>query len=203
MRPGGLALGNLDRMDRMEALTRGYWLRRALLRREPLEALRRDIERAHPGKELTVWQADVQCLPGFAAVRDDSTLRAAFETLFGGPVASQQGDICRVAFPGDATPAHQDQFFMKREDEVWAAWIPLADCSRHQGSLAVVSKSRDGGLLPHDPSGTAMLPRGTRWRTFNFRVGDVLFFHALTVHRTLVNHGPGPRISVDFRCSRR
>jgi ectoine hydroxylase-related dioxygenase (phytanoyl-CoA dioxygenase family) len=83
---------------------------------------------------------------------------------------------------------------MKRADAVWTAWIPLGDCLRRQGSLAVLPRSNQLGL------GNAV-PRGARWRCFDFAAGDVLFVHSLTLHRALVNRSAEIRVSVDYRYS--
>ena len=104
------------------------------------------------------------------------------------------GDVCRLLFPGApefTTPAHRDQTFLKREDEVWSAWIPLGDCPRMQGSLAVLPRSNH-----------AVPPPGSRWRRFDFSAGDVLFVNSLTLHRALPNRSAEIRVSVDFRFCR-
>ena len=106
--------------------------------------------------------------------------------------------MCRVLFPGApefATPAHRDQTYLKRAGEVWTAWIPLGDCPRRQGSLAVLPRSNRLGLA-------AAVRRVPRWRSFDFAAGDVLFVHALTLHRALVNRSAEIRVSVDYRYSR-
>jgi ectoine hydroxylase-related dioxygenase (phytanoyl-CoA dioxygenase family) len=79
---------------------------------------------------------------------------------------------------------------------VWTAWIPLGDCPRRQGSLAVLPRSNRLELA------AAAAPRGARWRRFDFAAGDVLFVHSLTLHRALVNRSAEIRVSVDYRYSK-
>ena len=72
-----------------------------------------------------------------------------------------------------------------------SAWIPLGDCPRMQGSLAVLPRSNH-----------AVPPPGSRWRRFDFSAGDVLFVNSLTLHRALPNRSAEIRVSVDFRFCR-
>jgi ectoine hydroxylase-related dioxygenase (phytanoyl-CoA dioxygenase family) len=213
-----LALGSVDRVDRVEALTRrralecGYWFAHGLLDVPPLLALRGQVLEicarrgwlegrrgfANDSPEMIQLQMEAHSLTGFDALRRDVRLCAALEELLGAAVRDRQGDVCRVMFPCApefATPAHRDQTYTNRTDDVWTAWIPLGDCPRRQGSLAVLPRSNRPGLA-------AAAPGGARWRSFDFAAGDVLFVHALTLHRALVNRSAEIRVSVDYRYSR-
>jgi ectoine hydroxylase-related dioxygenase (phytanoyl-CoA dioxygenase family) len=203
----------------MEAVRqRGYWFRRGLLNGEQVSTLAADVTAicdrrgwmvgrrgfAWDAPEFAQLQVEAQMLPQFAELREDPRLLNAAARLLGGPARAQQGDVCRVLFPHApefTTPPHQDQYFFKRTDEFWAAWIPLGDCSRDQGSLAVVSGSRRWGVLPHHESVCQLPSGGSRWREFDFRAGDVLFVHSLTVHKSLANRSRQLRISIDCRYS--
>ncbi len=218
MRRGELAMGSVDRVDGMETLTRrralerGYWLARGLLDTSVVTALRVQVLEIcarrgwlegrrgflYDAPEFVQLQVEVHSLPAFDSLRSNARLRSALEILLEGGVRDRQGDVCRMMFPGApefATPPHQDQTFLKRADEVWSAWMPLGDCPRRQGSLAVVPRSNHLGLL-------TAIPRGVRWRYFDFAAGDVLFVHSLTIHRALANRSEEVRVSADFRFSR-
>lgn len=207
----------MERVDGMEnlirrrALERGYRFARGLLDASRLTALRAQVLEicarrgwlegrrgfAYDSPEFVELQLEVHSLAAFEALRADARLCAALRDLLGGAIRDRQGDVCRLIFPGApefATPTHQDQTFLKRADEVWSAWIPLGDCPRRQGSLAVVPRSNQLGLV-------TAVPRGARWRRFDFAAGDVLFVHPLTLHRALVNRSTAIRVSVDFRYS--
>jgi len=207
-------MGGVDRVDGVEnlirrrALDRGYWFQRRLLapakladlRCQALEVCTRrgwlDGRRgfAYDAPEFVQLQVEVQTLASFDTLRADPRMRAALEILLGGTVRDRQGDVCRLLFPGApefTTPAHRDQTFLKREDEVWSAWIPLGDCPSMQGSLAVLPRSNH-----------AVPPPGSRWRRFDFSAGDVLFVNSLTLHRALPNRSAEIRVSVDFRFCR-
>jgi hypothetical protein len=207
----------VDRVDRVETLTRrraverGYWFARGLLDAAPLTALRAQVLGicarrgwlegrrgfAYDSPEFLQLQLEVHSLPAFDALRRDVRLRTALEELLGGAARDRQGDVCRLSFPETpelTTPPHRDQTYTKRTGAVWTAWIPLADCPRRQGSLAVLPRSNHLGL------GNAV-PAGARWRRFDFAAGDVLFVHSLTLHRALVNRSAEIRVSVDYRYS--
>jgi ectoine hydroxylase-related dioxygenase (phytanoyl-CoA dioxygenase family) len=201
----------VETLTRRRALERGYWFARGLLDVRPLMALRGQVLGicarrgwlegrrgfANDSQEMIQLQMEVHSLPAFDALRRDARLRAALEELLGGAVRDRQGDVCRLSFPAApefTTPPHRDQTYTKRADEVWTAWIPLGDCPRRQGSLAVLPRSNQLGL------GNAV-PRGARWRCFDFAAGDVLFVHSLTLHRALVNRSAEIRVSVDYRYS--
>ena len=204
-------------VDGMETVRRrGYWLRRGLLDSARVSTLAVEVTAicdrrgwltgrrgfAWDAPEFAELQVEVQMLPLFAQVRDDPRLLQAAARLLGGPARAQQGDVCRVLFPDApefSTPPHQDQYFFKRTDEFWGAWVPLGPCSRQQGSLAVVSGSRRWGVLPH-PESICQIPSDRpRWREFDFRAGDVLFVHSLTIHKSLPNQSRKLRISIDCR----
>jgi len=197
---------------------RGYWLRRGLLNGAQVATLAADVTAIFDrhgwlaGRRGFLWdapemaqlQVEVQLLPQFADLREDFQLLKAAARLLGGPARARQGECCRVKFPQApefTTPPHQDQYYLKRADDVWAAWIPLGDCPREQGSLAVVSGSRRWGLLPHGEAGCKLPSDCPRWREFDFRAGDVLFVHSLTVHKSLANRSRQLRISIDCRYS--
>ena len=141
-------------------------------------------------------------LPHFMEIREDPRLLRAAARLLGKPACAQLADVCRVLFPHApefTTPPHQDQYFFTRPDEFWAAWIPLGECRREQGSLAVVSGSRQWGVLPHKEFVCELPSHRPRWREFNFDAGDVLFVHSLTIHKSLANRSRRLRISIDCR----
>jgi ectoine hydroxylase-related dioxygenase (phytanoyl-CoA dioxygenase family) len=204
-------------MDRVEALTQGYRMTRGLLDAPPLLDLRSEILACcarrswlegrrgfrHGDAGFIELQREAQSLAGFAELRADPRLRAIAEELLGRPAIDRQGDVCRVVFPHApeyTTPPHQDEFYLKRAAPVWTAWIPLADCSKSQGGLAVSPGSGALGVLPHDGEcGVDAIPSGCTWEEFDFRAGDVLWVHSFTLHKALHNETDEVRVSVDLR----
>jgi len=119
--------------------------------------------------------------------------------------------IVRLIFPDSpelSTPPHQDYPNNQGTPNLTAAWMPLADCSVKDGSLAVLEGSHKRGVLPlrfHLGAGNrqAVLPEefsSLRWVGADFRLGDLVLFPSLTVHKAMENHNPERmRLSVDFR----
>jgi ectoine hydroxylase-related dioxygenase (phytanoyl-CoA dioxygenase family) len=119
--------------------------------------------------------------------------------------------ITRLIFPDTrelSTPPHQDFPNNQGTPNLTAAWIPLGDCSVDDGSLAVKEGSHKFGVLPLDfhlgaGNRQAVLSdevKACRWVGADFKLGDILLFPALTVHRALDNKNVDRmRLSVDFR----
>ena len=119
--------------------------------------------------------------------------------------------IGRIGFPqneGHQTPVHQDFFHIRGTPETYTAWVPLGDCTRQLGCLAVADGSHQLGFLDHEPSagpgGFAVDPGDdAAWRCQDFAAGDVLIFHSLTMHKALPNRTRDTiRMSLDNRYSR-
>src|SRR6185437_14396822 len=88
--------------------------------------------------------------------------------------------------------------------DFWTAWIPLGDCPREWGPLALLAGSHLGGLQEHSGdgviSGGVAPPEDAVWSTTDFQCGDVVVFRPLTVHCSLPNRsGDRLRLSADFR----
>jgi len=148
-------------------------------------------------------------LEDFHALAHHPALIATLDALFGEPTLVHPRNIARIIFPQAAqftTPAHQDYIHIQGTEETWTAWMPLSDCPQELGSLAVLPGSHRRGVYPVEKRLGAggmgineeTLP-GT-WRASDFRVGDVLLFYSLSVHKGLPNVTPDRmRLSVDFR----
>lgn len=143
----------------------------------------------------------------FAEIREHPAIIGVLEKLFGGPVLTQQGDVCRVMAPNQpelTTPPHQDRFYFQEAADLWTVWLPLGDCPLALGGLAILPGSHRLGLLAH--SGERIGPHiesvdeAAVWAAGDFWRGDVLMFNNLTVHRAGENRTPDRlRISVDCR----
>lgn len=145
------------------------------------------------------------------ALAHDENLTQILKNVIGESVFPHPLSITRLVFPGHpeiTTPPHQDYRNNQGTPNLTASWIPLGDCNREDGGLAVLEGSHRCGLLPiqyHLGPGnrTAKLPPAVsalRWVSTDFKLGDVLLFPALTVHSALHNTDPdNMRLSVDFR----
>ena len=115
-------------------------------------------------------------------------------------------NTCRIFSPHPdlATQPHQDANYLCMLGEFWTVWIPLGDCPREYGPLALLAGSHHGGLLPHSGQGIvdggATAPDDAVWSTTDFQCGDAVFFRPHTLHCSLPNRsGDRLRLSVDFR----
>src|SRR5437867_252552 len=123
----------------------------------------------------------------------------------------------------NVTPAHQDYYHF-RVPNYLTAWIPLIDIDESTGGLAIVAGTHRDGYYEHWFRGseylgvpedseeaqkwartgavpaTGDLKSGSDSRTWlreNYRMGDVLVFHPLILHRGLRNRADKIRLSAD------
>jgi hypothetical protein len=201
----------------------GYVFVRGLLDAEPVLALRRRVVAvcaglgwldgdgvAREGVRLgaynhhwTTLQGEMARTPELQALGSDPAVYDLMERILGGRVRGGVGAVCRVMSPtaGDlTTPPHQDRNFIERENAFWTIWIPLGDCQRRLGGLAVLPRSHREGLREHGDGHTVDVPEDAVWATADYACGDALAFHCLTVHRACPNlTRDRVRVSADFR----
>lgn len=128
---------------------------------------------------------------------------------FGEPAFVHPRNIGRIMFPENTkytTPAHQDYVHIQGTEETYTAWIPLGDCPRHLGGLAVLAGSHKCGVLPtraaYGAGGLGVDTDGLdlTWVSTDYQVGDFVLFQSLTVHKALPNQTKDRlRLSVDYR----
>lgn len=146
-------------------------------------------------------------LEDYHALKHHPALMGLMERLMGRPVFPLPLTLMRNIFPGRAeytTKAHQDFPNVQGTEECITAWIPLMDCPRDVGPLQVAAGSHTLGVLDFDIAGGAggieiSNPLQGRWASGDFRVGDVLLFHSMTVHKGLPNVSDRLRMSMDVR----
>jgi ectoine hydroxylase-related dioxygenase (phytanoyl-CoA dioxygenase family) len=115
-------------------------------------------------------------------------------------------NTCRVFSPHleMATKPHQDAYYLRMIENFWTVWVPLGDCPREFGPLALLAGSHHGGLREHScPKGVGegvTVPDDAVWSTTDFKCGDVVLFQPHTLHCSLPNRsGDRLRLSADFR----
>jgi hypothetical protein len=156
---------------------------------------------------------DVQRLEAFHAVPHHPSVRRYMAALLGPTAFPHPLSIARLIFPGNdewTTPAHQDYPNNQGTYDLYACWMPLADCSVDAGNLSILRRSHKLGVAPL----RASLGAGNRradldgrydtldWVGGDLQLGDALIFHSLTVHRALPNRARSMRLSVDYRFQR-
>ena len=157
--------------------------------------------------DFVALQCVVLATPEFAAVGDAPALLGVLGDLYGRPVRTRRGDLCRIAVPGHpdrATPPHQDHHYVGGSPEIWTAWLPLTDCPLELGPLVVLPGSHRGGARPHGVAAAGVegvaVEDGAVWAGGDLAAGDALLFSSLTIHRSLPNRTADRlRLSVDYR----
>jgi ectoine hydroxylase-related dioxygenase (phytanoyl-CoA dioxygenase family) len=155
---------------------------------------------------------DLQRLEPLHTLAHDDDLLGIMRQVVGPTAFSHPLKVARVAFPENyevSTPPHQDYPNNQGTTGLTAAWIPVGDCPRDLGALAIMRGSHRFGLReldlhPGPGNRQAVLPEvmreALRWVTTDFAAGDVLLFPSLTVHASLHNASEfNLRLSVDFR----
>lgn len=131
-------------------------------------------------------------------------LHRALEAILGTPPEGGHGSVLRAfSTAGEpyTTPPHQERAFIGGRPNAWTAWIPLGECPRELGGLAVMRGSHRRGPLPHAGDHCTRVPEGQPWACGDYEPGDVLLVHCHTLHRALPNRDPAGRLrlSADFR----
>jgi ectoine hydroxylase-related dioxygenase (phytanoyl-CoA dioxygenase family) len=172
--------------------------------------------RAAPGKRVGYYQdpewvnlqVHVQTNSEMWAIGDALDIHRVLNAVEGRSsyLCLSTANTCRVfsPHPDMATQPHQDAHYVRMIEEFWTVWIPLGDCPRALGPLALLAGSHRDGLREH--SGQGIVDGGVTvaedavWSTTDFRCGDVVFFRPHTLHCSLPNHsGDKLRLSADFR----
>ena len=146
----------------------------------------------------------------------EGSAKAIAEKTFGHAAFMFKGPTLRYTVPADAahvTPAHQDYFFIRANDQFRTLWMPLMEIDEAVGGLVIAPGSHKSGLRPHverddvfsyvlkgrKQSGVALEQIAPPWATTDYRPGDVLIFHNLMLHWALPNTSDRVRLSVDTR----
>lgn len=150
------------------------------------------------------------------AVLCEGSAKKIADTVFGGPAFMFKGPTLRYSLPADAahvTPAHQDSFFIRANDQFRTLWMPLMDIDETVGGLVIASGSHKSGLREHverddvfsyvlkgrKQKGVPLDEIAPPWLTADYHPGDVLVFHHLTLHWALPNTSDRVRLSIDTR----
>jgi 1-deoxypentalenic acid 11beta-hydroxylase len=136
--------------------------------------------------------------------------------VFGEPAFMFKNPNIRYALPEHAmyvTPAHQDLFFIRGTTSFCTLWIPLMDLDASMGGLALAAGSHKRGLRDHieqqdvysyvfkgrRQKGVSLEEIDEPWLSSDYRPGDVLVFHNLTLQWGLPNRSDRIRLSIDTR----
>ncbi len=177
---------------------------------DPMDAISWTMPKVEGEEDYFEAYDRVQGLEDFHALAHDAGVLRLMRALLGPSAFPHPLSIARLVFPDSqvwSTPPHQDFVNNQGTHELFACWIPLSDCPRQLGSLAMLEGSHKLGLLPVEYSlgaghRQASLPAASEemsWVSGDFELGDVIAFHSLAIHRALPNETDRMRLSVDFR----
>ncbi len=152
---------------------------------------------------------DVQRLEALHAFPHHPRLMDLYRGIFGEKVLLHPRHIVRMVTGHRSmspTPPHQDFPLIQGTANTWTCWIPVGDCPREMGGLAVLRRSHRNGCLPIQAAAGAggmavqLCPGEADWVSTDYAAGDVLTFPSHTVHRALRSRRPGDiRLSLDVR----
>ena len=167
------------------------------------------IKWVEPQPEFMKVYYEIMKLEDFHALAHSPALLGIYQKLFGEEVLVHARNIARIIFPDNSqftTPSHQDWIHIQGTQETYSAWIPLSDCPPELGGLTILVGSHKEGLISHhDAYGAGGVGIETdhlpyKWSSSEFRLGDFVTFHSMTVHKGLHNISRNKiRLSVDFR----
>lgn len=133
---------------------------------------------------------------------------ALFTRIFGEAPLAHPMFVQRNIFPQTGsfdftTGVHQDRVHIGGATS-YALWMPLGDCPREKGALAVAAGSHTHGILETKVGSGAggmdiAVPVPGTWATGAFKAGDALIFSDVTVHKALPNRTGEIRMSFDAR----
>jgi ectoine hydroxylase-related dioxygenase (phytanoyl-CoA dioxygenase family) len=188
----------------LEALGRLGWLARGS---EPDEALPGESIRREGDDAWWGGYAAIQSLESFHELAHDPAIVAIVQQVIGEEVLVHPRKIARITYPGSQwpTPPHQDFPLIQGATDTITAWVPFGDCSREMGGLRLLVGSHLVGLRQAIPAqgvggvGVQVDSNDIRWRTVDYKAGDLLLFMSLTVHWAPPNTGASLRLSADYR----
>lgn len=141
-------------------------------------------------------------------LRTHPSALALFDRIFGERSLPHPMFVQRNIFPHSkdfdfTTGVHQDRVHIGGATS-YAMWMPLGDCPREMGTLAVAAGSHSTGILPTKVGSGAggmdiAVPIPGTWVTGDFAAGDALIFQDVTVHKALPNRTGSIRMSFDAR----
>lgn len=159
--------------------------------------------------EFTDVYKDIQLLESFHAMPHHPKILDTLKAVFGCDVLPHARNISRITLPGShkmTTPSHQDYVFIQGSQDVFTVWFPLTDCPFELGGLAMATGTHNHGIYPtKQAEGTGGLctdvdDDSLEWHASEFKLGDIIMFHSLTIHKAFSNMTKDLlRFSCDFR----
>lgn len=177
---------------------------------DPMDAVAWTRPKVEGEEEYFAVYDRVQRLQDFHALAHQPQVLGLMRALLGETAFPHPLSIARLVFPESqawSTPPHQDYVNNQGTEDLYACWIPLSDCPQALGSLAILEGSHRLGLQPveyslgagHRQTSLPSQADAHAWAAGDFRLGDAIVFHSLTIHQALPNETGQMRLSVDYR----
>lgn len=152
---------------------------------------------------------EMQSSEAFHRFFHDKPMLELMETISGKDVFVYPMKMARVSTPGKLgyeTPPHQDARSHVAGPTMCGIWVALHDVSAEMGRLKMLPKSHKQGVrdvVPAQGVGNVqceIFPEETLWHVSDVEQGDVIIFHACTIHAAQPNVSENvARMSVDTR----
>ncbi len=162
-----------------------------------------------PEPEYLNVYGEIQKLERFHGLAHSPAIMRVMGALLDDQVLPHANKIARIMFPQNnqfKTPPHQDFVHIQGTTETYSCWVPLGECPRDLGGLAVKPRSHLEGVREyHLALGAGGMGVDSRdlegeWLTTDYEPGDALVFHSLTIHQAMPNLTDDRiRISADYR----
>ena len=138
--------------------------------------------------------------PEFNRIPYDPAFEGLVKQVMGATAFCYPTKVARVVYPAALVPSHKGNYVHRDFGvlavmDMFTVWTPLMDIPIRLGGLAVKPGSQGGpGQQPH-----LLSEDEPGWATTDYRAGDLLMFHCLTLHASLPNRSDGFRVSGEFR----
>lgn len=151
----------------------------------------------------------IQALESLHQLFHSDAVRSMMQSVVGCDPFVYPMKMARIATPqklGFETPPHQDAHSHHTGPSMAGIWVGLHDAGESSGRLTLLPGSHRRGVRPvHEALGVGgvqceIYADETLWHVSDVQRGDVIIFHAQTVHRAQPNTDPRRvRLSADTR----
>ncbi len=147
--------------------------------------------------------ARVQSIESFHALGFHPALRRLQRSLVTAPFLHPR-KVASLLYPDFAVPPHQDYPSVQGTVDVMTLWVPLVSVPSIAGTLRVL-RQRDVRrmlplrTLPDAGAEIAVDLSAGEWAHYEYRAGDVVVLHSLTVHEITVNRSGELALAAEYR----
>lgn len=149
-------------------------------------------------------------LPGFFGLCDADVIHQLLKKIGLQQTTMTMPPRLRLDFPNEdefLQPDHQDHYYHEGDPHFVTIWFPLVSVTADMGALGIRPRSHENGLLPFRAIQTRpyfLLEKGP-WQTqyplqeVCLDTNEVVVFHMDLIHKSGLNRGRHPRVTVQLR----